>query len=231
MVSEQFYRSFDSDHFVGWYQSMGSNMEITDDFGASLREVQDELFHEVLDEFKKMKVNMMDEIKKVKFDMMAIFKGLEERMNRLVEIIRSFKDDCGRARSQNLRVDTVTNLQVPLESPQRVTSSLKPSTVSPPKYRTVPIRRRQHHTTRARKPGKHSRCSSSKHKSRVGFTQSHKHVLSQMGRVGINRKRPFDRGKAWLLREYGKVTAEQVEYGDKETQVLAHEKEEGDTKR
>ncbi|KAG7543105.1 hypothetical protein ISN45_Aa07g030330 [Arabidopsis thaliana x Arabidopsis arenosa] len=31
---------------------MGSNMEITDDFGACLREVQDELFHEVLDEFR-----------------------------------------------------------------------------------------------------------------------------------------------------------------------------------
>lgn len=45
VVSEQFYLSFDSNHFVWWYQSIRNNM--AEDLEASLREVQDKLLREM----------------------------------------------------------------------------------------------------------------------------------------------------------------------------------------
>ncbi|KAG7537838.1 hypothetical protein ISN44_As13g016820 [Arabidopsis suecica] len=138
---------------------MGSNREGTDDLETSLREVQDELFRKMQDEFKKMQVDMMKEIQKVKFEMMDGLKSLQKTLNRMVDITRCLKADCERARSQDLRVDTVTNLQVLLESQELVKLPLKRSAASPPKRRqaqTVPNRRR-HHTARTRKRHRYGR--------------------------------------------------------------------------
>uniref|UniRef100_A0A1J3FB73 Uncharacterized protein n=1 Tax=Noccaea caerulescens TaxID=107243 RepID=A0A1J3FB73_NOCCA len=122
-------------------------------------------------------------------------------------------------------VEVKADLQVPEESQQ----TIKRSTTLPPRCRQdrpVPVRR-HHPTPQARKPRKLSRSNLSKPRFGFSSTKSPQHakpprfpylqwrfqisthillsfaeeVLSLAGRIGTNGKRPFDRGRAKLVRE------------------------------
>ncbi|WZZ70192.1 hypothetical protein YC2023_081562 [Brassica napus] len=129
-------------------------------------------------------------------------------------------------------VKVATDTQVHAESRRHATSPIKRSATLSRKHqqaRPVPIRC-QHPTARTRKLRRRSRSKASKAGSRVGSQHAEheklrgspstqltfqilfpvtlsciEEVLSLMGRIGTNGKRPFDRGRVWFKNLEDKV--------------------------